>query len=165
MAHRHYEFEMPASSAVVFDAFHHHVWRLRWDSLVRKTEIDGGGECPGVGAVTDNAGAGWLALLNMRTRFISFDRPHLAAAKMEGRAFPFAHWAASMRHRDTGPAASVLLYTYSLSTTPRALRWLMEPLVDWAFHRQTCRRFRRLQTFLLQHGSEIEAWQRARAPA
>lgn len=34
MAHRRFEFDMPAPADVVFDAFHFHVWRARWDSLV-----------------------------------------------------------------------------------------------------------------------------------
>ncbi|MEQ1660693.1 MAG: SRPBCC family protein, partial [Hylemonella sp.] len=120
---------MPASEAVVFDAFHYHQWRLRWDSLVRDTRVVGGAPCPFVGAVTENAGAGGLRLLSMRTRFVSYDRPHLAAASMIGRSFPFRRWAASMQHKPLGPCASLLVYTYTYTfeTWPAFLRWLLEP--------------------------------------
>jgi hypothetical protein len=57
---------MPAEAEVVFDAFHHHEWRLRWDSLVRATHVLGGAAHPFVGAVTENLGAGALRGLAMR---------------------------------------------------------------------------------------------------
>jgi hypothetical protein len=159
MSHRRLEFVMPATAAVVFDAFHHRQWRQRWDSLVRHSQVVGGAPCPYVGAVTENAGRGWLRGLAMRTRFVSFERPHLAAAVMIDRSFPFEQWAASMRHRVLPPDRSLLVYTYSLRVGPASLRWLLEPLVDWVFATQTRRRFRRLQAFLRDHAKEIESWQ------
>ncbi len=150
---------MPAREAVVFDAFHYHHWRSRWDSLVSATHVLGGAPCPFVGAVTENAGAGMLRGLAMRTQFVSYDRPRVAAASMLGRSFPFTRWAASMRHRATGPNASLLIYTYTFEVGPAALRWLMDPVVDRIFGWQTRRRFARLQVFLASHAVEVERWQ------
>ncbi len=152
---------MPANEAVVFDAFHYHFWRMRWDSLVSATHVLGGAPCPSVGVVTENAGAGALRGLSMRTRFISYDRPRVAAATMLGKSFPFARWAASMRHRATAPNHSVLVYVYSFDVGPSWLAWLLEPVVDRVFYWQTCRRFGRLQSFLSDHAAEVEAWQRS----
>lgn len=84
---------------MVFDAFHYHRWRAQWDSLVGLTRVEGGAPCPFVGAVTENTGAGWLRALSMRTRFVSFDRPRLAAAFMLAPSWPFVRWAAS-RHAE-----------------------------------------------------------------
>jgi hypothetical protein len=42
VSHRSFNFAMPASAAVVFDAFHYHHWRHRWDSLVSTTAVEGG---------------------------------------------------------------------------------------------------------------------------
>src|SRR5262245_17402963 len=98
MARHRLEFPMPATAEVVFDAFHYHEWRRRWDSLVSATHVEGDAPCPFVGAVSENTGRGFLRGLSMRTRFVSFDRPRVAAASMLGRSFPFARWAASMRH-------------------------------------------------------------------
>lgn len=161
MAHKKLEFPMPASEAVVFDAFHYHLWRARWDSLVSATHVLGGAPCPFVGAVTENAGAGALRGLSMRTQFVSYDRPRVAAASMIGQSFPFTKWAASMRHRATGPQQSVLIYTYSFEAGPAWLRWLLTPLVDGIFIWQTRRRFARLKNFLTQHAAEVERWQQA----
>jgi hypothetical protein len=161
MAHRRFEFTMPARAEVVFDAFHHHHWRSRWDSLVASTRVLGGAPCPSVGAVTENSGAGLLSALSMRTRFVTYDRPRVAAAAMLGQSFPFRRWAASMQHRAEGETASTLVYTYTFEAGLPGLRWLVEPLVAWSFDRQTRRRFGRLQHFLELHADEVEAWQAA----
>jgi len=160
MAHQRFEYPMPASAAVVFDAFHYHVWRSRWDSLVRNTRVVGGAPCPSVGAITENQGRGWLGGVAMRTQFVSYDRPRVAAARMLGVSFPFRRWAASMQHRAVGEHHSVLIYTYTLEAGPPAWRWLIEPVVEWVFIRQTHRRFARLQRFLQAHANDVAQWQR-----
>jgi hypothetical protein len=160
MVHRKMEFTMPARADIVFDAFHFHHWRHRWDSLVSATEVLGGAPCPYVGAVTQNAGGGWMRALSMQTRFVSFDRPHVAAASMVGEAFPFSRWAASMRHRELDARNSVLIYTYTFEVCPRWAAWLIGPVVNIIFERQTRKRFSRLQAFLAEHSQEIAGWQK-----
>lgn len=160
--HARLAFAMPASAEVVFDAFHYHHWRHQWDSLVGETRIVGGGECPHVGAVTENAGAGWMRALAMRTRFLSFDRPRVAAAAMLGTSFPFTQWAASMRHRAASHGGSVLVYTYRFEVGPAAWAWLLEPVTSMLFAWQTRRRFARLRRFLAHHAADIERWQQLR---
>lgn len=164
MAHRKLEFTMPADAAVVFDAFHFHRWRLRWDSLVSATQVVGGAPCPCVGAVTENQGAGALKALSMRTEFVAYAPPHLAAATMLEPAFPFTRWAASMKHRPLGPCQSVLVYVYTFEVGPRVLRWVLAPVVEWVFVRQTHRRFGRLHDFLTHHADEVGRWQQAGRP-
>ncbi|MGE0332315.1 MAG: SRPBCC family protein [Ramlibacter sp.] len=163
MAHNRIEFDMPASAETVFDVFHFHEWRHRWDSLVDATHVIGGAPCPYIGAITENAGGGVLRGLAMRTQFISFDRPKVAAATMLGRSFPFWRWSASMRHRAVSSEQSVMIYTYSFTTGPRVLRWLMEPVTRWVFEWQTRKRFARMRDFLEQHRDEVRAWQRQRS--
>lgn len=152
---------MPASCEVVFDVFHYHQWRARWDSLVEHTQVVGGAPCPYVGAVSENAGGGVLRGLSMRTEFVSYQRPRLAAARMMGTSFPFTKWAASMRHEPAAGGQSVIIYTYNIEAGPRALRWLLEPIVHLVFKQQTRKRFRRMRDFLAAHAGEVEAWQRA----
>lgn len=163
MPHQRLEFPMPASDAIVFDAFHYHHWRMRWDSLVNATHVLGGAPCPFVGAVTENAGAGALRGLSMRTQFVSYEPPRVAAATMLGRSFPFIRWAASMRHRATAPKHSLLIYTYSFEVGPATLRWVLEPIVKVVFDWQTRRRFARLRNFLMLHADDVALWQRSGA--
>ena len=129
MAHWRLEFGMPAPTEVVFDAFHLRHWRLKWDSLVRGTRVQGGAPCPFVGAVTESDGSGMLRPLSMTTRFASFDRPNVAAAAMVGHSFPFTRWVASMQHRGDGPDPSCLIYTYRFEVGPAWIRWPLEPIV------------------------------------
>jgi hypothetical protein len=160
MAHRRLAFRMPASAAVAFDAFHYTHWRVQWDSLTRASHVLDGAPCPYVGAITHNSGRGWMGRLSMRTQFVTFERPRLAAAAMIGRAFPFARWAASMRHESLADGGSLLIYTYTLSASPAWLRWLTEPIVDRVFAWQTRRRFARMQRFLQHRAADVERWQR-----
>lgn len=150
---------MPAPCEVVFDAFHYQVWRARWDSLVGAASIAAGAPCPYVGAINQVATGGLLRGLSMRTEFISYQRPKIAAARMVGRAFPFARWAASMKHEPAGAGQSVMIYTYTIETGPAWLRWLMEPVVSRIFEHQTRRRFACMHAFLLAHRAAVEAWQ------
>ena len=150
---------MPASCEVVFDVFHYHRWRARWDSLVDQTQVEGGAPCPYIGAVSSNAGGGILRGLSMRTEFVAYDRPHLAAARMVGRSFPFTQWAASMKHRPVDAQRSVMIYTYTLQAGPAPLRWLVEPVVQRIFGWQTRKRFARMRDFLATSAAEVEAWQ------
>jgi hypothetical protein len=163
MAHRRFEFVMHAPESIVFDAFHYHHWRKRWDSLVSETNVQDDAPCPFVGAVTQSTGAGVLRALSMTTEFVAFERPNLAAATMRGHSFPFKRWAASMRHRAVSTDRSLLIYTYNFEVGPTVLRWVMEPLVVWMFNVQTRRRFKRLQNFLALHADEVAAWQKQSA--
>ena len=160
MVHERFEFEMPASCEVVFDAFHFHRWRCEWDSLVHATHVLGGAECPYVGAITENAGGGLLRGVAMRTRFVSFQRAQVAAATMEGESFPVKRWAASMRHRPLDAQRSLMIYTYRFEAGPSVLRWLVEPLVKRIFDWQTRRRFARMQRFLRDGAQRVREWQR-----
>lgn len=54
----------------------------------------------------------------MRTRFISHDRPKVAAAMMAGHSFPFMRWTASMKHRPIDDERSIMIYTYTFDTGP-----------------------------------------------
>jgi hypothetical protein len=162
MAHRRFEFEMPANASVVFDAFHYLIWRHRWDSLVRRSRVLGDAPCPHVGAITENDGGGWLRALSMRTQFIAYDRPHVAAAKMIGTSFPFRRWAASMKHKPISDDRSLMIYTYSFETTFAPLGQVTELVVQRVFDAQTDRRFARLQRFLSSYREEIAAWQQTR---
>lgn len=160
MAHKRFEFDMPASVEVVFDTFHYHQWRARWDSLVSDTHVTDGAPCPYVGAISENTGGGLLRTLSMRTQFVKFDRPRIAAAAMLGHSFPFSKWAATMQHNRIDDHRSTMIYTYTFHVAPRSIGWLFEPIVQLIFNWQTRRRFGRMRKFLARHSAEVEQWQR-----
>lgn len=139
---------MPAPAQAAFEAFHHHSIRMRWDTLLAEAYVEGGGDHPFVGAITFNRGKGWKAGMSMRTRFVSYEPPWLAAAAMIEPSGLFGEWAASMRHRDLPNGASELIYSFNLRLRPR---WLLA-WFDWIairiFAWQTRKRFRAMANYL-----------------
>jgi hypothetical protein len=87
-------FHMPATSVAVFDAFHNHDTRLQWDTLLKQATVEGGHRYPHVGAVSINVGRGWRAAFRLRTRFVAYDPPRLAAATIDQPAGIFNEWSA-----------------------------------------------------------------------
>ena len=144
--------KMPAPSAAVFEAFHHHAVRLRWDTLLAEAYVEGGGNHPYPGAITFNRGKGWKSGLKMRTQFVAYDPPRLSAAAMVGPTGMFEQWAASMKHRDAGDGTSELVYSFNLRLRPR---WLLAPfdwIAIWIFAWQTRMRFRAMAAYLESDG-------------
>jgi len=146
MARRRLVLNMPGSAAAAFEAFHNHDKRLLWDTLLSAARVEGGGTHPYVGAVTANAGRGWMRPLGMRTRFVSYDPPRIAAAVILSPTGPIEFWAASMRHCDIGPGRSELIYTFNIRLRPM-LR-IFDRLAAWIFERETRRRFVAMAEYL-----------------
>ena len=145
-------FNMPAPAQAAFEAFHHHSIRMRWDTLLAEAYVEGGGDHPYVDAITFNRGKGWKGGMSMRTRFVSYEPPRLAAAVMIEPSGLFGEWAASMKHRDLVNGCSELVYSFNLRLRPR---WLLEPF-DWIairiFAWQTRKRFRAMANYLAASG-------------
>ncbi|GFM67092.1 SRPBCC family protein [Pseudomonas cichorii] len=139
---------MPASAADAFEAFHDHDVRMRWDSLLSRAEVEGGGSHPYVGAITFNQGRGWKRFFAMRTRFVNYQPGRVAAAVLVEPAGWFEGWAASMQHRDIDDARSELIYTFRIQMRPRWLGRVLDPLVNRLFEYETRRRFAAMAEYL-----------------
>jgi len=147
-SHGRLEFVLPAQGAEAFEAFFNHEIRLRWDTLLRATYVEGGGTHPYPGAISANRGRGWKSGMTMRTRFLVYDAPRQASAEMVEPTGIFERWAASMRFRDRGDGSCSLTYTYAIQLRPA---WL-EALFGWASNMlyawETRRRFRAMAAYL-----------------
>jgi len=150
---------MPAQSTAAFEAFHNHQVRLQWDTMLRVAFVEGGGTHPYPGAITVNRGKGWKAKFGMRTRFLTYHPPQLAAAALIAPTGPFAQWAASMRHDDCADGTSLLTYTFSIKLRPRWLGRLLDPVAALVFEVETKRRFAAMARYL--RGSAHPAGPRA----
>ena len=147
-SHGKLAFVLPAPSAVAFEAFFNHEVRLRWDTLLEATHVEGGGTHPYAGAVSTNRGRGWKGGVTMRTRFLVYDPPRQAAAEMLEPTGVFERWAASLRFRDRGDGTCDLVYTYAIELRPTWLEawfgWASNMLYAW----ETRHRFRAMAAFL-----------------
>jgi hypothetical protein len=56
MAHGRLNFVVPASSTHAFEAFFNYTVRLKWDTLLKVTYVEGSGTQPYVGAISTNSG-------------------------------------------------------------------------------------------------------------
>lgn len=139
---------MPATAAATFEAFHNHQVSLKWDTLLSRAEIDGGGSHPYIGAISYNQGRSLKRCLSMRTRFVNYRTSELASAVLVEPSGPFAWWAATMRHRDLGDCTSALTYVFKLQLRPASLARLANGLAIRVFEYETRNRFLALHHYL-----------------
>lgn len=140
--------ELPAPAAVAFDALHDYDRRLQWDTLLSEAYLCDGATTADEGVVSVCRGRRAVGGFAMRTIYVSFDRPDVAAVKLLAPSGVFERWAASIRHRDAGAGRSTITYVYSFVARPRWLAWLLEPLIERIFRWETRRRLRALGTYL-----------------
>lgn len=88
---------------------------------------------------------GWHRL---KTEYISFKPPAVAAVKMLNRPPFFETFAATLRHRDTADGGSTVEYIYHFTARPRWLRWLLHPVMNAVFRWETRKRLRSLRRYL-----------------
>jgi len=129
--------EMPATCEATFDLLHDYERRLSWDTLLRGAYCEGR---PGRGAVAVCTARWWLGGYTFRTRYVTFERPVLAAIKLESRPPFFASWAASIRQRCMPDRRSTATYTMTFRCKPSWAAPLLEPVARLMFRRETGRR-------------------------
>lgn len=139
--------ELPAGCATVFDTVHDYRHRLEWDTLLRRAYTVDDAE-PARDVVAVCTAKWWLGGYSFRTRYVSFDRPRVAAIKLESCPPFFASWAASIRHVAVSPERSSATYTMTFTVKPRWLAPVLEPVARAMFRRETQRRLRALAAHL-----------------
>lgn len=137
-----------APAEVVFDLVHDYDRRLTWDTLLSAAYLTDGCTRAELGATSVCVGRGSLLRIPLKTKYVAFDRPRLAAVKMINRSLPFSTWAASIRHEDLPAGQSRITYTWTFTARPRWLAWLIEPILQRIFRRETSRRLAALKQFL-----------------
>jgi hypothetical protein len=156
--------EMPASSAVVFDTIHDYGRRLEWDTLLQAAYVDDGSPAAAKGVVTVCVGRPVLGGLALRTVYVSFDPPRVAAVKMLNRPPFFDTWAASIRHEELATDRSRVTYTFNFTARPRILGWLLEPIMLVVFRWETRKRLAALRAYLAARVSTADAPEPDEAP-
>jgi len=87
----------------------------------------------------------YLGGIALKTVYVTFDPPKIAAVKMLNRPPFFGTWAASLRHEDLGDGQSRVTYTFTFTAKPRTLRFILEPLMGIIFELETWKRLRALK--------------------
>jgi hypothetical protein len=141
---------IPAPAGAVFDLLHDYDRRLSWDTLLSAAYLTDGFAEAQAGATSICVGRRSLGGIALKTVYVTFDRPRLAAVKMVNRPPLFETWAASIRHEDRGERSSHITYTWTFSARPRCLAWLIEPLLQRVFTWETRRRLAALRCYFSQ---------------
>jgi hypothetical protein len=140
--------EIAASAAAVFDLIHDYSRRLEWDPFLREAVLLNGATEAGAGVssrCTARAAVGGIA---METVHVSFHRPGVAAVRMTNGPWFLKTFAAAIRHDANENASCRVTYRYNFSCRPRWLLYLIQPIVNRVFHRETIRRLRALKQFM-----------------
>lgn len=148
MAHGEVSEIIPAPSSVVFDLIHNYRRRLEWDTLLQAAYLDDGYTTAGKGVTSVCVGRRSLGGIALKTIYVSFDPPTLAAVKMVNSPAFFQSWAASIRHEDLSEHASRITYKFNFTAKPRFLRFILEPIMQRVFLWETRKRLQALQAFL-----------------
>lgn len=147
MAHGEVSEIIPAPSGVVFDLIHDYSRRLEWDTLLQVAYLDDGYTNAGPGVTSVCVGRRSLGGLALKTVYVTFNRPTLAAVKMVNAPAFFETWAASIRHEDISDHASRITYKFHFTTKPQVLRFILDPLMERVFLWETRKRLQALKAF------------------
>ena len=148
MAHGEISESLPAPSAVVFDLLHDYRRRLEWDTLLRAAYLEGGHPEAAEGVTSVCVGRRSLGGIALKTVYVTFRRPTLAAVKMVNAPAFFHTWAASIHHEDVSAGTSRITYKFHFTTRPRWLRFILDPLIGRVFAWETKKRLRALGAYL-----------------
>lgn len=148
MAHGQISELLPAPSAVVFDLLHDYRRRLEWDTLLRAAYLEEGVTAAGKGVTSVCVGRRALGGIAIRTVYVTFERPTLAAVRMVNAPAFFGTWAASIRHEDLSAHESRITYKFHFRAKPRLLRFILEPVMKAVFVWETRKRLRALRSYL-----------------
>ncbi len=128
----------------VFDLVHDYDRRLEWDPFLRRAEIESGADRAAVGVSTYCAAHWRNGGFGMRTVYISFQRPTVAAVEMTQGPWCLDRFVASITQRPAADASTRVSYKFRFEVWPRWAAGLLEPWFARRFRAETRRRLRHL---------------------
>jgi hypothetical protein len=138
---------IPASSSEVFRLLHDYKRRLEWDTLLQSAQLCDGWKEAQLHANSVCKGRWYLGGIALRTEYVSFQSPSVAAVKMVNSPPFFSAFAATIRHEDLPESSSSIEYKYNFTARPSWLRWLLHPIMARIFRWETKKRLRALRHF------------------
>ena len=150
MPHSEVSALIPAPSSAVFDLLHDYTRRLEWDTLLQAAYLEENAKVAAKGVTAVCVGRKSLGGFALKTVYVTFERPRLAAVKMVNAPMFFETWAASIRHEDVSECESRLIYKFQFTTRPYLLRCVMDGPMERIFAWETKKRLRALRAFFLR---------------
>ncbi|SFH99060.1 SRPBCC family protein [Planctomicrobium piriforme] len=138
---------IPAPADEVFRLLHNYDRRLEWDTLLQDARLCDEWKEAQLHATSICTGRWYLGGLALKTQYVSFNPPNVAAVKMLNRPLFFDRFAATIRHEDRADGTSRVEYKYNFRARPKWLRWLLHPVMSAVFQWETRKRLRALSRF------------------
>lgn len=143
---------IPATSEEVFCLLHDYERRLEWDTLLQDARLCDDSTEARLHATSVCTGRWYLGGIALKTEYVSFNAPHVAAVKMLNRPAFFESFAATIRHHDLGDGSSSVEYKYNFTARPSWLRWLLHPAMGFIFRLETRKRLHALRAWFSHPG-------------
>ena len=140
--------DIHAAPEVVFDLIHDYSRRLEWDPFLREAYLLNDAETADLGVSSRCIARRAVGGSAMDTIYVSYARPAVVAVKMTRGPKFFRSFAATIRQDRIDDNTTRVTYRYNFISRPRWLAFLIEPVVQWVFHRETSRRLAALKRFL-----------------
>ena len=133
----------------LFDLTQDYRKRLAWDPFPESYEFHGTNQ-PATGAeLTVKARNG----LRMRVKYVSFNRPRVAAIEMVRGPWFFKRFAGAWQFLAESPSVSRVSFKYSVEGRPSAIAPLLNRLLARSFERHAKRRLSALKRFVESGGA------------
>jgi hypothetical protein len=147
---------IPASSAEVFQLIHDYSRRLEWDTLLQAADLNDGWPTAQLHATSICQGHSRFFRIALKTEYITFHPPSVAAVRLINHPPFFETFAATIRHRDLTESSSEIEYLYHFTARPRVLRWMLHPIMSRMFRHETEKRMQALAAFFVKEKSVAE---------
>ena len=139
---------IPAPRARVFELLHDYNRRLEWDTLLQAAYLTDGFQSAQLHATSICQSRWYLGAIALKTEYVVFKPPAVAAVKLVAPAPFFESFAASIHHRELPNNQSEIEYQYTFTARPKSLRWLLHPIMSRAFAIETRKRLKALSNYL-----------------
>lgn len=129
--------EINAPRAALFDLTQDYSRRLDWDPFLKEARLIGGANTPGVGVrawCVANSGMG------METEYVTFSPPERTAIKMTRGPAILKTFAGSWVFEVVSDSRTRVVFRYHLSASPRWLKSVLEPILQFVFSRDMQKR-------------------------
>lgn len=129
--------EINAPRAALFDLTQDYSRRLDWDPFLKEARLIGGANTPGVGVrawCVANSGMG------METEYVTFSPPERTAIKMTRGPAILKTFAGSWVFEVISDSRTRVVFRYHLSASPRWLKSVLEPILQFVFSRDMQKR-------------------------
>jgi ribosome-associated toxin RatA of RatAB toxin-antitoxin module len=129
----------------VFGLTQDYARRLTWDPFLREAVLLNGASAPAVGV---RACCVARSGMKMETEYVSFVPPHVTAVKMTRGPRILESFAGTWEFEPIQEGKTRVTFRYNFRVRPRWLAWLLEPLAQRWFSRETRLRVLALQAEL-----------------